>query len=753
MTGQLGHVLHVQYPKRFTSTVGEFKWLLDIWSLIFSPACAGLGGFYDKWWLRIVCQPVLCGGIVYAIYKLDRGFSKSEARDKARNTLIQNLLRAIFLCYPGVCNVAFSTLDCRYDSVNTKVLVDDDRLSCDDSTHTLYWWASVCVIVVFGFGAPVYGGIQIWKKARQAEMELSKLSNPSLIERATAELLPPENDHAELAWQRNWRSFFPFNRCCIAKAEWKKVNKQWLQWNKEKAVRQMATRVQDAFIESTSLINYTSLTEAYHPNKEIVWWESIDMLRKLFLVGVVVLAGRGSVAQNMCSSILSFFFFAMHIKMWPMKMAEDNILRATCEFHVFWTITTAFVMKSDLKHEYLQEEFYDNSLLISGAILVPGTFVVCMYSKYKRWTRCTRNIDLDTYEKSLIPAQEFVHFSIGLASSSDRENLKTYFETRSSKIEQSRRREEWCAFEKHADFLTQKESPSCRPAVVLALPGREGSELLKGGDAWKGGAATTDEAKNGADDPSARLMKLKQLLKKMVAISRQKGRQPVFEPALVDDEKLKDCQATLGSKRLPGHLATQDTEEAPDMQQVRARISTMREQRQLVDFLEFLNWWDQRHGRHEGAKCQIPDCPRLCKAMIPAAEPKFLTTPPMPNESKANLLRVAQTIAGQASFEPTPDQRRLLAEDGLNAQQAEQLIEFAVQTHLFERPNPSPSPNKCSLCSCCSGRDRIGSGIEEQLLPIASSNLDTVDTAGAEQHQPTGQTNEIPEIAQQEDNL
>ena len=44
--------------------------------------------------------------------------------------------------------------------------------------------------------------------------------------------------------------------------------------------------------------------------------------------GVVVMVGRGSVAQNMCSTLFSFFFFAAQLKMWPMKTPEDNIFRA-----------------------------------------------------------------------------------------------------------------------------------------------------------------------------------------------------------------------------------------------------------------------------------------------------------------------------------------------------------------------------------------------------------------------------------------
>ena len=67
-----------------------------------------------------------------------------------------------------------------------------------------------------------------------------------------------------------------------------------------------------------------------------------------------------------------------------MKAAEDNLLKASCEIHVFWTITTAFVMKSDLTHEKLHESFYDKALLISFIVCVPLGFLMNVGSKLRR---------------------------------------------------------------------------------------------------------------------------------------------------------------------------------------------------------------------------------------------------------------------------------------------------------------------------------------------------------------------------------
>jgi hypothetical protein len=37
---------------------------------------------------------------------------------------------------------------------------------------------------------------------------------------------------------------------------------------------------------------------------------------------------------------------ALHIKFWPLKCVEDNVLRSCAEVHVLLTIVMAFIMKA-----------------------------------------------------------------------------------------------------------------------------------------------------------------------------------------------------------------------------------------------------------------------------------------------------------------------------------------------------------------------------------------------------------------------
>ena len=52
------------------------------------------------------------------------------------------------------------------------------------------------------------------------------------------------------------------------------------------------------------------------------------------LVGLVLLVGRGTIAQLGAGIVLSFGFIALQIKTWPYKLEMDNLLRTATEMHV-----------------------------------------------------------------------------------------------------------------------------------------------------------------------------------------------------------------------------------------------------------------------------------------------------------------------------------------------------------------------------------------------------------------------------------
>jgi hypothetical protein len=111
-------------------------------------------------------------------------------------------------------------------------------------------------------------------------------------------------------------------------------------------VRKMAAAVSDALnvthTEAADVIHemllgkdYGFLLKAFRSNCFI--WEIFDMIRKLILVGILVLVDRGSVAQVVCAACLSFLFTILHFNTWPYKLLVENRLNTLL---AIWTPET-----------------------------------------------------------------------------------------------------------------------------------------------------------------------------------------------------------------------------------------------------------------------------------------------------------------------------------------------------------------------------------------------------------------------------
>ena len=57
---------------------------------------------------------------------------------------------------------------------------------------------------------------------------------------------------------------------------------------------------------------------------EAYYAESVDLIRKLMMAGLLSLIRPGTVYQSFCSVVISLFFVGVHIKMWPVRATLDH---------------------------------------------------------------------------------------------------------------------------------------------------------------------------------------------------------------------------------------------------------------------------------------------------------------------------------------------------------------------------------------------------------------------------------------------
>ena len=368
ITTQIGGVLRVHYPPEFASAVEQMRFLSDLWNVFFDSECQGLSGIHSQWMMKVAVLPLMCTFMVVCAFVLiQRQNGTSVALQKSKSYLFG----CVFLLYPTICNIAFATFECRSLVVgeSTGVLEADDRLLCTGDEVVFLQGLSYIVIVAFALGVPVVFSVLLIRNAREyksADVE----TNSALAKRLALEF-------------------------------------------------EVAEKIADFILRDVTAMgaDFAFLMDAY--TFRHYYWESLDLIRKLMLVGLVLVVGRGSVAQNAVALLLSFCFFALQTSTQPYKLYQDNLFRCATEAHVFLVIVAAFIFRSDLSTEKVQGNFYDWALVISFIVLVPGAFIVTVVSKV--WS-ARKTLSDDTSRGS------FNRLRFGLGSDEDRIKIAAYVE-------------------------------------------------------------------------------------------------------------------------------------------------------------------------------------------------------------------------------------------------------------------------------------------------------------------------------------
>eukprot|EP01047_Picozoa_sp_COSAG01_P056419 COSAG01_NODE_6395_length_3693_cov_2.142181_5_plen_571_part_01 len=380
VTSQLGAVLHIHYPQRFELLMHNMKRWLDVFGLLLSPECANLGGFEAGWVFRVVLLPCVLSvlALLHCVFVAKTRKAAFDTKLELGKQMRSNLFFVIFFVYPTVCNEAFSTFNCvSLDTATNGSLTDlsvlstDDRVFCQD-LHVWHFLSAI-VIVGFGCGVPIaFGGLLV-RKARQYTVA-SNTDNGTgvLVERIAREL------------------------------DMKPAALQYM-------LRDLALGSDLGF-----------LLDAYKP--QYLFWESCDILRKLALVGLVVVLGQGSIDQIMFAAALSFGFFGLQLNYKPYKIDHDNHFRLITEIQVFFTILIAFALHSNSTNddvEVISEEALDWGLSISFLVCIPTAFLITVYYK----VLATKKSLGGTGVKSA-----FTRLQLGLASVADRTTMDAYCE-------------------------------------------------------------------------------------------------------------------------------------------------------------------------------------------------------------------------------------------------------------------------------------------------------------------------------------
>eukprot|EP01051_Picozoa_sp_SAG22_P022789 SAG22_NODE_5605_length_986_cov_0.864713_2_plen_158_part_01 len=157
------------------------------------------------------------------------------------------------------------------------------------------------------------------------------------------------------------------------------------------------------------------------------------MIRKLLLVGMLVIFGRGSVAQLFLAIGVSFACFTLQVHFAPYKHAEDNNFKIAIELQIALTIVIALVLKSlefeessSMDVERSDARVYDYLLVGSFVLCVPVSFVWTIIAKRKMMRKIMNSLHVEDGAPTVELHQTFTSkrrsiylLQLGLASSED----------------------------------------------------------------------------------------------------------------------------------------------------------------------------------------------------------------------------------------------------------------------------------------------------------------------------------------------
>jgi hypothetical protein len=153
------------------------------------------------------------------------------------------------------------------------------------------------------------------------------------------------------------------------------------------------------------------------------------VVRKLVLVGIILVFGRGSVLQLGVALFIATLFMTAHVKVEPYKLPLDNLLRFTTELHTVITIMIALTIKADTAVRSRQS-VYDHVLVDTFVGLVVIPFAAVAVAKVRTVHKLMKQAPEEptTQQKTTGGVHmAFERIRLGLESATDRELISTYF--------------------------------------------------------------------------------------------------------------------------------------------------------------------------------------------------------------------------------------------------------------------------------------------------------------------------------------
>ena len=318
---------------------------------------------------------------------------------------------------PSICNTLFASFICKQVFDGHSVLEADDRVMCEDDGHVALQNVSIVLIALVACGVPI--GVA-------AFLHQAHRSRPAI----------------DVGMQSRVASDFNMDP------------------------KQAKSLIRDIQFSSS----HSFLVATYRSGSPMFMWESIDsklslshisfhktcggviavltrwycvllyirlsaVTRKLLLVGLILMVGRGSVLQLGSALFVAIAFVGAQIQFQPFKLPLDNLLRFSTELHTVMTILISFMIKADTHvltdGSSSRRLHYDIVMVGTFIALVVLPFLVVISMKVMKVRRLMGQALEDFAVQDATTGSVYMalqRFQLGLQSAADRELVTAYLD-------------------------------------------------------------------------------------------------------------------------------------------------------------------------------------------------------------------------------------------------------------------------------------------------------------------------------------
>jgi hypothetical protein len=400
VVNRIGFVLNISLPPWFV-TIKRFLSSLSF-DLNLGLDCFDSFGFdfYDQWLVSVFFVPIGLVAVCVLHYlkqcKCRSGVPNTKRTELcAQDDMQANLFLVMFLLYPGICNKLFNIFTCRtldpssdVNGAERSLLYVDFRVDCNEDPYNTYMYLALVTIAGFALGVPLWMVVHMVRHF--TENNLSS-DGDRFVTRRVADELNLDDEQAK-----------------------------------------------DAIRDVAQGGGYPFLVNAFRT--PYFYWEGIDMLRKLSLVGLLVMCGRGSALQLFVGLLLSIVALLLQVHLQPFRHPEDNAFKTAVDANICLLIAVCFALR-DLEQTEASEletvalkgsfeltaELLDAVLIGSFLVTIVGGFIWAVWRKQRAVRDLLRSWD-ETEDETATKRHALQLLNRGIVGNDHMKLLQEYFE-------------------------------------------------------------------------------------------------------------------------------------------------------------------------------------------------------------------------------------------------------------------------------------------------------------------------------------